>query len=99
MEKLRIEVCDNFVHFKPSGKVFNRSDLKKINKYTSKEIGPNTADILVRFLQVWNEEEECGSVLPGGTDVSERSPYTVVYSIKRTGYLRRKRGRRRRKPD
>jgi len=99
MEKLIIELCDNFIHFKKSGKVFNRSDFKKINKYISKETGPNTANVLIRFLQVWNEEEECSSVLPRSADVSERSSNKVVDSIEGTGHLRRKRRGRSRKID
>ena len=49
MQKVLIEITDDFVHFKQSGKVCNRWNLKEVNKYTANTIGPKSAEVLVRF--------------------------------------------------
>tara|TARA_R110000851_G_scaffold108073_2_gene228894 strand:- start:9535 stop:9834 length:300 start_codon:yes stop_codon:yes gene_type:complete len=99
MEQINIEITNKFVCFKSTGKTFLRRDLRKINKYVSNSIGSETANTLIKFLQVWNEEEECTPVLPRGEDVSERASDTMVDRVKKPNVVRRKRGRRRRKTD
>ena len=74
---MTIEIDNNFVHFISEGQAFFRTDLKKINKHVSKTIGPNTADVLIRFLQVW-DEEEFDSILTNGEDVPKRTPDELV---------------------
>lgn len=99
MERINIEISKKFIDIKSQGKIFPRDDLKKINKHVSKTIGPETANILVKFLQVWNEEKELSSVLPRGNDVPKRPPNTVVDPVERPNLVRRKRRGRRRKAD
>ena len=99
MEQINIEITNEFVCFKSTGKTFLREDLRKINKYVSNSIGSETANTLIKFLQVWNEEEECNPVLPRGKNVSERASDAMVDRVKKPDIVRRKRRRRRRKTD
>lgn len=99
MEQINIEITNKFVCFKSTGKTFLREDLRKINKYVSNSIGSETANTLIKFLQVWNEEEECNPVLPRGENVPERASDAMVDRVENTDIVRRKRRRRRRKTD
>ena len=98
MQKIMIEITEDFVNFKEAGKVCNRWNLKEVSKYTAKVIGPKTADGLVRFLQVWNEEEP-DLVHTFSTDVPERPPDPLVSGDTRPKVRTRKRRRRSRKVD
>tara|TARA_A100001037_G_scaffold150766_1_gene136164 strand:- start:4693 stop:4989 length:297 start_codon:yes stop_codon:yes gene_type:complete len=98
MQKVLIEITDDFVHFKQSGKICNRWNLKEVNKYTANTIGPKSAEVLVRFLQVWNEEEP-DLVHTFSADVSERTPDPLVSGSSGAKVRTRKRRRRRRKTD
>tara|TARA_R110002020_G_scaffold79823_4_gene199635 strand:+ start:898 stop:1194 length:297 start_codon:yes stop_codon:yes gene_type:complete len=98
MQRVAIEITEDFVHFKSNGKAFGVRDLKAINKYVSKKIGCKTADVLVRFLQAW-DEEELDPIYTKCSDVSERGSRELVRGDTRTGIPTRKRRRRRRKTD
>ena len=98
MQRVLIEITEDFVHFKQSGKICNRWNLKEINKYAANTIGPQSAEVLVRFLQVWNEEEP-DLVHTFSADVSERTPDPLVSGSARPQIRTRKRRRRRRKTD
>ena len=98
MQKVTIEIDDNFVHFVSEGQAFFRTDLKKINKHVSKTIGPKTADVLIRFLQVW-DEEEFDSILTSGEDVPKRTSDKLVCTDSEPSTRSRKRRRRSRKTD
>lgn len=98
MQRVAIEISDNFVHFTSEGCAFFRNDLKKINKHVAKTIGPKTADVLIRFLQVW-DEEELDSVLASSEDVPERTPNKLVRRDPEPNTRSRKRRRRSRKAN
>ena len=98
MQKVLIEITDDFVHFKQSGKTCNRWNLKEVNKYTANTIGPQSAEVLVRFLQVWNEEEP-DFVHTFSANVPERTPDPLVSGSSGAKVRTRKRRRRRRKAD
>jgi len=98
MQRFNIEIDNDFVHFTSEGQAFFRSDLKKINKYVSKTIGPKTADVLIRFLQVW-DEEELDSILADSENVPKRTPDKLVCGDPEPSTRSRKRRRRRRKTD
>ena len=98
MQRVEIEITKDFVNFKRKGKICNRWNLKEVNKYAANNIGPQTAEVLVRFLQVWNEEEP-DLVHTLSTDVPERTPDTLVSGDTGTKVRTRKRRRRRRKTD
>lgn len=98
MRRVTVNLNDSNLTINPEGKSFTRKDLKGIAKWTTKNIGPETADTLVKFLQVWNETEP-NLVHPHSSDVSKRTPDELV-SGDQWGKVRvRKRRRRRRKAD
>lgn len=98
MQRVTIEIDDNFVHFTSEGQAFFKSDLKRINKHVSKTIGPKTADVLIRFLQVW-DEEELDSILIDSKDVPKRASDKLVCADSEPNTRSRKRRRGSRKTD
>ena len=82
MERLDITINDKTITIGNEKKSILISNLKRVNKYIGREYGPKTAEVVVNFLQVWNEEE-LDPIHTGSTDVSKRTPRTLVSRNKR----------------
>ena len=93
MERLDITIHDKTITIGTENKSILISNLKKVNKYISREYGPKTAEVVVNFLQVWNEEE-LDPIYTESTDVSERTSNALVFGNKREKNRSRKRRRR-----
>ena len=85
MERVDINIHNDSITIGKENKSIPISDLKKINKYLGKEYGPKTAEVVVNFLQVWNEEER-DPVHTGSTNVSKRTSNTLVSRNERKKY-------------
>lgn len=95
MRKISIDIQPSFLMIKPEGKSIRRDSLKELNKYLFEIAGPKTADVVVRFMQVWNEEERV-AVSSERDDVSEWTRNQLVSGNQQPEIPARKRRRRRR---
>ena len=95
MRKVTIDIQPSFLMIKPEGKSIRRDSLKELNKYLFEIAGPKTADVVVRFMQVWNEKERV-AVSSERDDVSEWTRNQLVSGNQQPEVATRKRRRRRR---
>ena len=98
MRRIDIDLEELFLTIRPEGKSIQRDNLKELNRFLTKIAGPETASVVVRFMQVWNEEER-STVHEERADVSKRPSDALVSGDQRPENRSRRRRRRRRKAD